>query len=106
MPAGQFRHGPLEMCAPDLSVILFAGSPETQHLNKRLAVDIANCGARVFWLGPEIEGLPVLPMPLAEGIGQPLAETLPLQLLTVHLAKESGLVPGIFKHIGKVTLKE
>lgn len=106
MPAGQFRHGPLEMCAPDLSVILFAGPPTTRHLNKRLATDIANCGARVFWLGPEVEGLPVLPMPLAEGIGQPLAETLPMQLLTVHLAQQSGLVPGVFTHIGKVTLEE
>jgi glucosamine--fructose-6-phosphate aminotransferase (isomerizing) len=106
MPAGQFRHGPLEMSGPDLSVILFAGPPETRHLNQRLAVDIANIGARVFWLGPEIEGVPVLPMPLVEGIGQPLAEILPVQLLTVHLAQQSGLVPGTFKHMGKVTLEE
>ena len=106
MHAGQFRHGPLEMCAPDLAVIIFAGPPETRHLNQRLANDIANCGARVFWLGPENVGIPELPMPLAEGIGQPLAETLPMQLLTVQLAQQSGLVPGIFKHIGKVTLEE
>ena len=106
LPAGQFRHGPLEMCAPDLSVIIFAGPSETQHFNKRLAKDIANCGARIFWLGPEMEGVSVLPMPLVEGIGQPLAEILPVQLLTVHLAQQSGLVPGTFKHMGKVTLEE
>ena len=106
MPAGQFRHGPLEMCAPDVTVLLFAGPPETRQLNQRLAKDIAECGARTFWLGPENPGVPELPMPLAEGIGQPLAETLPVQLLTVHLAQQAGLVPGVFKYIGKVTEEE
>jgi glucosamine--fructose-6-phosphate aminotransferase (isomerizing) len=106
LPAGQFRHGPLEMCAPDLSVILFAGPPQTRHLNQKLANDIAKCGARLFWLGPEIEGVAVLPMPLVDGIGLPLAEFLPVQLLSVHLAQQAGLVPGDFKYIGKVTLEE
>ena len=106
LPAGQFRHGPLELCGPDLSVILFAGPPETQQLNQRLAIDLANCGGHVFWLGPEMEGVSVLPMAWVEGIGQPLAEILPIQLLTIHLAEQSGLVPGKFKYIGKVTLVE
>jgi glucosamine--fructose-6-phosphate aminotransferase (isomerizing) len=106
MPAGQFRHGPLEMCAPNLTVILFAGPPETRRLNERLARDAADCGANVFWLGPEIEGVTTFAMPAVEGIGLPLAETLPIQLLTVHLARQAGRVPGKFKHIGKVTLKE
>lgn len=106
LAAGQFRHGLYELCGPDLSVIIFAGPAETQHLNKRLASDIANCGGRVFWLGSETAAVSVLPMPLAEGISQPLAEILPIQLLTIHLAEQSGLVPGKFKHIGKITLEE
>jgi glucosamine--fructose-6-phosphate aminotransferase (isomerizing) len=106
IPAGQFRHGPLEMCGPDLTVILFAGPIETRHFNQRLAIDIKNCGGRVFWVGPDIEGIPSLPMPLVEGLGQPFAEILPIQLLTIYLAQQSGLVPGKFKHIGKVTLVE
>ena len=106
MPAGQFRHGPLEMCGENLTVILLAGEPITQHLNIRLANDIASCGSPIFWLGLEVEGIPTLPMSTAEGIGLPLAETLPLQLLTIHLAQQAGLVPGEFKHIGKVTLEE
>lgn len=106
MPAGQFRHGPLEMCSPDLAVILFAGSPETRALNQRLAVDIQNANARIFWLGPDIAEIPALPMPFVEGIAQPLAEMLPMQLLSLHLAQQAGQVPGKFKYIGKVTLVE
>jgi glucosamine--fructose-6-phosphate aminotransferase (isomerizing) len=106
MPAGQFRHGPLEMCEPDLTVMLLAGPRETRQLNQRLAGDIARCGARIFWLGPENPGVPELPMPPVEGIGLPLAEMLPVQLLTVHLARQAGVVPGVFKHIGKVTTEE
>jgi glucosamine--fructose-6-phosphate aminotransferase (isomerizing) len=106
MPAGQFRHGPLEMCSPDLSVIVLAGPEKTRQLNQRLAIDIAKCGANSFWLGPEIEGVTVLPMPLVDDLVLPLAEMLPLQLLTIYLAEQAGLVPGVFKFIGKVTLEE
>jgi glucosamine--fructose-6-phosphate aminotransferase (isomerizing) len=106
LPAGQFRHGLLELCGPELSVIVFAGPEETRHLNQRLAADVQDCGGRVFWLGPEEQGHSALPMPAASGIGLPLAEILPIQLLTIHLAEQSGLVPGKFKYIGKVTLQE
>ena len=106
MPAGQFRHGPLEMCSPDLTVILFAGEPATRDLNQRLAATLKSCGARVYWVGSEVESLPTLPMPLVGGIGRPLAEMLPIQLLTIFLAEQAGVVPGQFRHIGKVTLVE
>jgi glucosamine 6-phosphate synthetase-like amidotransferase/phosphosugar isomerase protein len=45
-------------------------------------------------------------MPDATGIGAPLAEILPIQLLTLHLANELGVEAGKFRHIGKVTLSE
>jgi glucosamine--fructose-6-phosphate aminotransferase (isomerizing) len=106
MPAGQFRHGPLEMCGPDLTVILFAGEQVTRDLNQRLAAALKSCGARVYWVGSEIEHIPTLPMPLVVGLGRPLAEMLPIQLLTILLAEQAGVVPGKFRHIGKVTLLE
>ena len=62
----------------------------TRDLNQRLAAALKSCGALVFWLGSEVEALP----------------TLPIQLLTILLAEQSGVVPGQFKHIGKVTLVE
>ncbi|MFC2026001.1 ROK family protein [Chloroflexota bacterium] len=47
-----------------------------------------------------------IPTPRARGIGVPIAELLPLQLLSVQTAIRLGHVPAEFKIIGKVTLKE
>jgi hypothetical protein len=44
-----------------------------------------------------------LPMPAAAGIGLPLAEIVPVQLICVHLCLEQGLPPGQFRYIEKVT---
>jgi len=106
MSAGQFRHGPLEMCAPDLTVLLFSGAPQTRHFNQRLAKDIAAANAQIFWLGGENAEIPNLPMPEVQGAALPLGEMLPMQLLSIHLAVQAGKVPGDFQHIGKVTLLE
>jgi glutamine---fructose-6-phosphate transaminase (isomerizing) len=106
MSAGQFRHGPLEMCAPDLTVLLFAGAPQTRHFNQRLAKDIAAANTQIFWLGGENAEIPNLPMPEVQGAALPLGEMLPMQLLSIHLAVQAGKVPGDFQHIGKVTLLE
>ena len=47
-----------------------------------------------------------LAMPAARGIGLPLAESLPAQLLSVHLGLKTGWEPGTFRYIGKITLQE
>jgi len=104
--AGQFRHGPLEMCAPNLTALIFAGAPQTRQLNQRLAEDIAGYETRAFWLGKDNPGVESLPMPEVQGVALPLGEMLPMQLLSVHLALQVGREPGKFKHIGKVTLVE
>lgn len=116
LQAAEFRHGPLEMVGEDLTSIIFAGMPGTLAYNLRLAEDISDHGGRVFWLSalensrlPEImPGKRVREMatPISRGIGLPLAEILPLQLLSVHVAMINGLEPGDFRHIGKVTLVE
>jgi len=108
MQAGEFRHGPLELASPDLTVVIFAGPGATQRLNARLYRELKETGARAIWVGPaEAAGSqPDLPMPPALGIGIPLAEILPIQLLTVHLAVAQNLEPGKFFRVGKVTLNE
>jgi glucosamine--fructose-6-phosphate aminotransferase (isomerizing) len=116
LPAGEFRHGPLEMCGLDVTILLFAGPPETRHLNFELLQDLSKCQVKAFWLDHvESEGslpessyphLQHLPVPSARGIGLPLAEALPMQLLTISLCQQRGVIPGEFYFIGKVTTRE
>jgi glutamine---fructose-6-phosphate transaminase (isomerizing) len=48
----------------------------------------------------------MLPIPCASGIGLPLAEIIPIQLLCVYVSQQAGVIPGTFRHIGKVTTVE
>jgi glutamine---fructose-6-phosphate transaminase (isomerizing) len=48
----------------------------------------------------------MLPIPSASGIGLPLAEIIPVQLMCVYLSQQAGVIPGTFRHIGKVTTAE
>ena len=108
MQAGEFRHGPLELASPDLTVLLFAGPPETQELNARLHKDLNDAGARAIWITtPDgIQRKPQLFMPRAVGIGLPLAEIIPIQMLTIRMALENNVEPGKFFRSGKITLSE
>jgi len=103
--AGEFRHGPLELVNPDLTVLLFAGPLETRGLNLRLLNDLRGYHVNAFWVGAdmnewqiELPGVPV--------IGLPLMEILPIQLLSIHFAKQIGVEPGHFFRTGKITLSE
>lgn len=108
MQAAEFRHGPMELASPNLTTLLFAGPRETQQLNIRLHKDLIDAGTHSIWItspdAPQLE--PQLHMPYAVGIGLPLAEIIPIQMLTIHLALENGTEPGKFFRSGKVTLSE
>lgn len=110
MHTAEFRHGPIEIAQPGVHVIVLAGQSQTQPANHQIYVDLKAYGAQPHWLDcwPGAPVLPNdLPAPTATGaVGLPLAEMLPLQLLSVHLAQASGIEPGKFRFIGKVTLRE
>lgn len=106
MAAGQFRHGPLEICSEDITVALFAGDPATKDLNLNLANDIEKCKAHVIWIGSEKENYTMLPIPQVDLACLPMIEILPMQFLSIYFANKAGVTPGEFYHIGKVTLKE
>jgi glutamine---fructose-6-phosphate transaminase (isomerizing) len=103
--AGEFRHGPLELANPDLTVLLFAGPEGTRELNRRLLQELRGYQVNAFWVG---DGMPEwqLDLPEVPAIGQPCMEILPLQLLSIHLARQIGVEPGAFFRSGKVTLAE
>jgi glutamine---fructose-6-phosphate transaminase (isomerizing) len=105
--SAEFRHGPLELVRPDLTVLILAGPGDTLPLNHRLATKIDRLGGRALWIAPDPQpGLPWIEMPAARGLGLPLAEILPLQLLSLALAQQSGIEAGKFNFSGKVALKE
>jgi glucosamine--fructose-6-phosphate aminotransferase (isomerizing) len=107
MQAADFRHGPLELAIPGFAAMIFAGSPETKSLNHGLALEITEYGGRVFWVdhGPDSE-LPSILIPETSERTRPLVEILPLQMLTLVMAKRKGIQAGQFQHVGKVTTKE
>jgi glucosamine--fructose-6-phosphate aminotransferase (isomerizing) len=108
MQAAEFRHGPLEIITPALTVLLFAGPQETRELNQRLYRDLIDAGAHAIWIAaPEDTSNEIgINMPRAQGIGLPLAEIAPVQMLTIHVALETNIEPGKFLRTGKITLSE
>lgn len=108
MQAGEFRHGPMELASSNLTVLLFAGPRETQKLNRRLHHNLKDAGAHAFWVTTrdEVADKTSIHMPRAEGIGLPLAEIVPVQMLTIHVALSNHVEPGKFLRIGKITLNE
>jgi glucosamine--fructose-6-phosphate aminotransferase (isomerizing) len=103
--AGEFRHGPLELATPDLTVLLFEGPQETRDLNLRLLEDLRGYQVNAFWVGPGKNDRQI-EFPSVPAIGLPLMEILPLQMLTIHLAEQIGVEPGRFFRTGKITLSE
>jgi len=117
--AGEFRHGPLEIARPGLTALIFGGKgrldgPILEHpdvepwkLNEKLWLQLQEMGVNAWLVNAGETGLEnQLDMPSAAGIGLPLAEIVPIQLLCIYLSQQAGLEPGAFRHIGKVTEQE
>ncbi|HWQ83014.1 MAG TPA: SIS domain-containing protein [Anaerolineales bacterium] len=107
MNSADFRHGPLELAAPDLTVLVFAGVQKTAGLNRELALEVIRLGGRSLWIAedPDPE-LPTLRLPAVAELALPLVEILPLQMLTILMAQRNGLEAGKFRHVQKITLRE
>ena len=107
MHAADFRHGPLELAAPGFSALVFAGDPENKPLNRGLALEINAHGGRAFWIDkdpdPEISTILI---PETSERTRPLAEILPMQMLTLTMAQRRGIQAGAFRYVGKVTDRE
>ena len=99
----QFRHGPLELADERLSVIILAGGEASaRRHNRTLHDDLARYGAKTFWMDVEPGDHPFA-VPDVEPDARWIVEAVPLQLLSVALAEQSGIAPGEFRHLTKVT---
>ena len=103
--AGAFRHGPVELAGPDLTVLVLGGDSRTIALNQALAQDVATYGAVVLWVGEgSPAGVPVLPSPEFDGpLGRSIAEIAALQVCSVALARLHAIEPGVFRFATKIT---
>ncbi|HEV7252498.1 MAG TPA: SIS domain-containing protein [Mesorhizobium sp.] len=102
--AAQFRHGPLELADGRLAAVLLVGSAQREReLNSALAVDLKSHGARTFLLDTGPPGA-ILAIPQVPDDARPIAEILPLQLLSIAVAQQTGVEPGVFRHLSKVTI--
>lgn len=107
MNAAEFRHGPLELADPGLTLIIIEGSPVTSKLNTTLANEVIQYGCHVLWVGNHPpSGISNIALPNVVNLATPLAEILPLQILAYVLALRQKIEPGKFRRIGKVVLRE
>ncbi|MEU8200314.1 SIS domain-containing protein [Streptosporangium sp. NPDC049046] len=103
LAASEFRHGPLDLVDDRFTAVMLAGARATASLNRRMAQDILDRDGQVLWVGPG-EGPGVnLAAPTLTGAARPIAEILPLQMLSVASALDNGLQPGAFRHASRVT---
>lgn len=107
MNVADFRHGPFEMADDSLTLFILDGHTKTSGINRQLAMDAHKEGAHVIWLAGQPD--PVLPtflLPDVPDAVKPLVEILAFQVMTLVNAKRTGFEPGVFRHIGKVTVTE
>jgi glucosamine--fructose-6-phosphate aminotransferase (isomerizing) len=104
MSAPAFRHGPLEMLAPDVFVALFLGGPESATLNRRLYQDVRAAGGRAALIGEGERG--PFAVPAVPDRVRPAVEMLPVQMMSLALAALRGREAGRFERASKVTTVE
>jgi glutamine---fructose-6-phosphate transaminase (isomerizing) len=112
LPAGSFRHGPMELAGPGHVAIVMAPSGPTQELMERLVGDLLAAGSRVVLItsqaaGQESPHLTVLRLsPAAREPFFALPAAIVIERLLAAVAVRRGLVPGQFRFGGKITEQE
>jgi glucosamine--fructose-6-phosphate aminotransferase (isomerizing) len=101
--SASFRHGPIEIAGPDLSITFFDHGTEPHHaLNVKLASDLISSGSSVTWIGEKGIGT-TLPSPNRKGTELRICDTLSFQTLSFALAARTGVQAGSFAYASKVT---
>jgi glucosamine--fructose-6-phosphate aminotransferase (isomerizing) len=100
-----FRHGPFEMLNKDCFVLVFAGDPVVDSLNRSLVDDARRTGAKAQLIGSDVD-IPAFRLPEVPREIRPIVEMLPLQMVSLSLAALAGREAGKFERIEKVTTNE
>jgi len=105
MSSAAFRHGPFEMLSDETFVLVFAGANKTRDLNQRLFEDLREQQGRAE-LVDEGAAPPPFALPSVPRSIHPILEILPVQMITLALAAQTGREPGQFELATKVTTRE
>jgi glucosamine--fructose-6-phosphate aminotransferase (isomerizing) len=105
MSSAAFRHGPFEMLSDETFVLVFAGDQKTRNLNQSLCADIRAGSGRAELVG-EGATLPSCVLPAAPTAIHPILEILPVQMVTLALAAQTGREAGRFERSSKITTTE
>ena len=105
MSCAALRHGPLEMLGQTSFVLVFAGAPITHSLNARLFEEVRGMGIPAGWVDM-VEGDGPFALPAADESLRPILEVLPVEMMTLALARLRGRTAGIFERGAKVTTVE
>jgi glucosamine--fructose-6-phosphate aminotransferase (isomerizing) len=106
MSAAALRHGPLEMLGPGCFGLVFAGDAATHALNFKLYEELLAIGIPAGWVdsGPDSDSPFILPA--APARLRPILEILPVEMMTLALARLRGRTAGVFERGAKVTATE
>jgi glucosamine--fructose-6-phosphate aminotransferase (isomerizing) len=105
MSSAAFRHGPFELVGPQVFVLVYAGDPQVERLNRSLVDDIRRAGGRAFLCGARAQLEPLRLPPVSPPL-RPILEILPTQMISLALAALTGVEAGKFRKATKVTEKE
>jgi glucosamine--fructose-6-phosphate aminotransferase (isomerizing) len=112
LPAGSFRHGPIELAGPGHAAIIISPSGPTRELLDRLAGDLLQGGSRVLLItdeAPRESGANLIVLPVATGLEESvfsLPATILIERVLAAVADRRGLTPGQFRFSGKITQEE
>jgi len=104
MSAAAFRHGPMELTAPNVFALVFGGASPAREMNLRLAQDVQRFGGIAHLVESDPAQESPFHLPPVPAAALPLLEMLPAQLLSLALAEKSGHEAGVFHFGGKVTV--
>ena len=93
------------MLSPETFVLAFAGENSTRELNLRLLRDIREQDGKAALVGVASED-PACKLSPAPPSIHPILEILPVQMLTLALAAQTGREAGRFEFATKVTTVE
>ncbi|QBH98527.1 glutamine--fructose-6-phosphate transaminase (isomerizing) [Limnobaculum zhutongyuii] len=94
--AGELKHGPLALIDADMPVIVVAPNNELLEKLKSNIEEVRARGGQLYVFAAEdagfsdTEGMTIIPLPYVEELVAPIFYTIPLQLLSYHVALIKG----------------